>query len=64
MVEEICAPCIAISFDGGKGDAAIEDLEEGLVGEIEVSCGPRGDGFRKSGYCIVVYDGTRAEEGE
>lgn len=49
-------PSIACGVDGGKGNTAVEDLEEGLVLEHELPRDTRGDGFGKADYGIVIDD--------
>jgi hypothetical protein len=51
-------PCIACSVDSGKRHAAVVDLEEGLVLQVQCTCKPRRECLRKANDCIVIDDGT------
>jgi len=54
-------PSVACGVDGGEGDTAVEDLEEGLVLEHELSSDARGHRLREADYSIVIDDGTGVE---
>lgn len=51
-------PCVALSVHGWEWHAAILDLEEGLVAEVELASGTAGDGLREADDCVVSNDST------
>lgn len=67
VLGDVNLPSVTGGINGWEGDTAVEDLEEGLVLQHQVTCEAGRDGLGKSDDGIVSDDGATGEteaEGE
>jgi hypothetical protein len=57
----MCLPCVAGGIDGREGDAAVDDLEEGLVLQVQGACESGGEGLWEADDLVMVDDGATEE---